>query len=60
MHKTSFSAKVNLNLTLELPYAYYSAYTLSVGVVGLAEYVVLTPFFIFTEEGPDFVPDDVE
>ena len=21
---------------------------------------VLTPFFIFTEEDPDFVPDDVE
>ena len=32
----------------------------SVGVVGLAEYVVLTPFLIFTEEDPDFVPEDVE
>ena len=34
--------------------------TPSVGVVGLAEYVVLTPFLLFTEEDLDFVPDDVE
>ena len=32
----------------------------SVGVVGLAEYVVLTPFLIFIEEDPDFIPEDVE
>ena len=38
----------------------YSVYTPSVGVVGLAEYVVLTPYLIFTEEDPDFVPEDVE
>ena len=30
------------------------------GVVGLAEYVVLTLFLLFTEEDPDFVPDDAE
>ena len=29
-------------------------------MVGLAEYVVLTPFLLFTEEDPDFVPDDAE
>ena len=60
LHKTSFSAKVNLNLTLELPYAYYSAYTPSVSMVGLAEYVCTHPIIYFTEEDPDFVPDDVE
>ena len=32
----------------------------SVGGVGLAEYVVLTPYLIFTEEDPDLVPEDVE
>ena len=53
-------AKVNLNRTLELPRALYSVYSPSVGVITLAEYVVLTPFLIFTEEDPDFVPDDVE
>ena len=38
----------------------YSVYTPSVGVVGLAEYVRTHPFFlIFTEEDPDFVPEDV-
>ena len=30
------------------------------GVVGLTEYDVLTPFLLFTEEDPDFVPDDAE
>ena len=38
----------------------YSIYTPSVVVVGLAEYVVLTPYLIFTEEDPDFVPEDIE
>ena len=39
----------------------YSVYTLSVGVVGLAEYVCTHPFLnFFTEEDPDFVPEDVE
>ena len=35
-------------------------YNPSVGVVGLAEYVVLTSYLIFTEEDPDLVPEDVE
>ena len=39
LHKISLSAKVNLNLILDLPCALYSVYTPSVGVVGLAEYV---------------------
>ena len=39
----------------------YSVYTPSVGVVGLADYVCTHPLFlIFTEEDPDFVPEDVE
>ena len=43
----SFSAKVNLNLILELPRACYSAYTPSVGVIGLAEYVCTHPILYF-------------
>ena len=43
---------------LDLPCALYSVYTPSVGVVGLT--FVLTPFLIFTEEDPEFVPQDVE
>ena len=43
LHEILFSAKVNLNLILELPCALYSVYTLSVGVVGLAEYVCTHP-----------------
>ena len=38
----------------------YSVYTLSVGVVGLAEYACTHPYLIFTEEDPDFIPEDVE
>ena len=63
LHKILLSAKVNPNLILELPCAYYSAYTPSVGVVGLAEYVCTHPILYFyrgTEEDPDFVPDDAE
>ena len=52
--------KLNPSLILDLPCALYSAYTPSVGVVGLAEYVCTHPFLIFTEEDPDFVPEDVE
>ena len=47
LHKILLSAKVNLNLILELPCAYYSAYTPSVGVVGLAEYVCTHPILNF-------------
>ena len=39
LHKILLFAKVNLNLILDLPRAWYSVYTPSVGVVGLAEYV---------------------
>jgi hypothetical protein len=51
--------KLNPSLILDLPYALYSVYTPSVGVVGLAEYICTHPL-IFTEEDPDFVPEDVE
>ena len=32
----------------------------SVGGVGLAEYVCTHPCLIFTEEDPEFIPEDVE
>ena len=38
----------------------YTVYTPFVGVVGLAEYVCTHPRLIFTEEDPDFIPEDVE
>jgi hypothetical protein len=38
----------------------YSVYTTSVGVVELVEYVCTHPCLIFTEEDPDFIPEDVE
>ena len=38
----------------------YSVYTPSVGVVGLAEYICTHPCLIFTEEDPDFIPEDIE
>ena len=60
LHKILLSAKVSLNLILELPCALYSVYSPSVGVIGLVSTFVLTQFLIFTEEDPDFVPDDVE
>ena len=47
LHKIWLSAKVNLNLILELPYGLYSVYTPSVGVVGLAEYVCTHPILNF-------------
>ena len=34
--------------------------TPSVGGVGLAEYVCTHPCLIFTEEDPEFIPEDVE
>ena len=60
LHKLLFSRKLNPSIILDLPCALYSVYTPSVGVVGLAEYVVLTPFLIFIEEDTYFVPEDVE
>ena len=60
MHKLAFR-KLNPSLILDLLCALYSVYTPSMGVVGLAEYVCNHLFFlIFTEEDPDFVPEDVE
>ena len=39
----------------------YSVYTPSAGVVGLAEYVCTHPLTkFFTEEDPDFIPEDAE
>ena len=39
----------------------YSVYIPSVGVVGLAEYVRTHPIpNFFSEEDPDYVPEDVE
>ena len=53
--------KSNPSLILDLPYALYSIYTPSVGVVGLAEYVCTHPILnFFSEEDPDYVPEDVE
>ena len=47
LHKISLSAKVNLNLILELPCALYSIYSPCVGVVGLAEYICTHPILNF-------------
>ena len=52
--------QINPSLILDLPCALYSVYTLSVGVIGLAEYVCTHPILNFTEEDPDFVPENVE
>ena len=59
LHKISLSAKVNLNLSLN----YLVHYTLFIPPpwvwLDLLSTFVLTTFLIFTEEDPDFVPDDV-
>ena len=60
LHKILLSAKINLNLVLELSCALYSVYSPSVGAVGLAEYVCTHPILNFSEEDPDYVPEDVE
>ena len=60
MHKILFSAKVNLNLILELPCALYSVIPPPWVWLDLLSTFVLTPFLIFTEKDPDFVPEDVE
>ena len=60
LHKISLSAKVNLNLILELPCALYSVIPPPWVWLDLLSTFVLTPSFIFTEEDPDFVPDDAE
>ena len=56
LHKILLSAKVNLNLILELPCALYSVYSPSVGVVGLAEYVCTHPTLDFYRGRPRLRP----
>ena len=50
--KKWFSAKVNLNLILELPCALYSVYSPSVGVIGLIEYICTHPILNFYRGRP--------
>ena len=53
--------KLNLSLILDLPCAYILFIPPpSVGVVELAEYVCTHSCLIFTEENPEFIPEDVE
>ena len=52
--------KLNFSLTLDLPCAYILFIPPSVCVVELAEYVCTHPCLIFTEEDPEFIPEDVE
>ena len=60
LHKILLSA----NQTLALPLIYPVHYILFIPPpwvwLDLLSMFVLTAFFIFTEEDPDFVPDDVE
>src|SRR6185312_5547941 len=60
LHKTLISA----NQTLALPLIYPVHYILFIPPpqvwLDLLSMFVLTPLFFFTEEDPDFVPDDVE
>ena len=58
--KESAFRKLNLGLILDLSCALYSIFTPSVGVIGLAEYICTHPILNFTEEDPDFIPEDVE
>ena len=60
LHKILFSA--NQTLTLSLNYSVHVTLLIPPPWVwlDLLSTFVLTPFFIFTEEDPDFVPDDVE
>jgi hypothetical protein len=51
---------MNHNLILGLSCALISVIPPSVGVIGLAEYVVLTQFLLLTAEDPDYLPEDVE
>ena len=60
LHKILLSA--NQTLALSLTYHVHDILFIPTPFVwlGLLSTFVLTPFFIFTEEDPDFVPDDVE
>jgi hypothetical protein len=51
---------MNHNLILGLSCALISVISPSVGMIGLAEYVVLTPLLLFTAEDPEYLPEDVE
>ena len=52
--------QIKSSLIIELLYALYSVYTPPWVWLDLLSTFVLTPFLIFTEEDPDFVPEDVE
>ena len=60
LHKILLSAKQTLALSL-IYLVHYNLFIPPPWVwLDLLSTFVLTPFFIFTEEDPDFVPDDVE
>ena len=60
LHKISLSANQTLALSLIYP-VYFILFIPPPWVwLDLLSTFVLTPFFIFIEEDPDFVPDDVE
>ena len=52
--------QIKPSLILELLCALYSVYTPLWVWLDLLSMFVLTPFLIFTEEDPDFIPEDVE
>ena len=60
LHKISLSANQTLALSLIYPVHYILFIPPPWVWLDLLSTFVLTPFFIFTEEDPDFVPDDVE
>ena len=60
LHKILLFAKQTLAISLIYPVHYILFIPPSWVWLDLLSTFVLTPFFIFTEEDPDFVPDDVE
>ena len=60
LHKILLSANQTLALSLSYPVHYILFIPPPWVWLDLLSTFVLTPFFIFTEEDPDFVPDDVE
>ena len=60
LHKILLSAKQTLALSLIYPVHYILFIPPPWVWLDLLCTFVLTPFLIFTEEDPDFVPDDVE
>ena len=60
MHKKLAFCKLNPSLILDLPCALYSVYTPLWVWLDLLSTFVLTPFLIFIDEDPDYVPEDVE